>query len=76
MSEKLGSYKQYPVIRVDEVTNYQYVIRECPLCGEEHHHGYEEPVYDKLSHKSAHCTSGDVSGYYIVCDGETGGVEW
>jgi len=76
MSEQVGQFNGYPVIRVSEVTNYQYVIEECPLCGETHQHGYEDPVYEQLSHKSAHCHTSGVSGYYIFVDRETEGVEW
>jgi len=76
MSERVGTFKDCPVIRVSEVTNYQYLIEDCPLCGETHRHGKGGLQYEQLSSKSAHCNRSDVGTYYIFCDTETEGIEW
>jgi len=84
MSEKLGEFKDTPIVLVDRVEssgNPTAIIDECPVCGDTHTHGFTGVSSmckdtSSLSHRSAHCTGDtDNYGYWLVYTGETEGVE-
>jgi hypothetical protein len=69
MSEKLGEYKDTPIISIDKVTETQFVVGDCPFCGENHSHGRNKTLeINQLSHKVSHCS--ELSDYYIVKTGD------
>lgn len=70
MSRKLGSYKGKPIIEIDNITDYNAVIENCPLCGKNHRHGKPQKLEkEKLNHKSSHCS--EKGSYYIAISKKT-----
>ena len=45
----------------------QFIIENCVLCGETHHHGSKDPAVARgeLSHRVAHCSDRMGCGYYL-----------
>jgi hypothetical protein len=78
MSEVLGEFRGAPILRIDEVDQTHYHIRDCPLCGEDHRHGSSEAQRNDLAalqliSRGAHCAGETGGEYWIVADSET---EW
>lgn len=64
-----------PVNPIDRRDGVQYVIEECVICGETHHHGAANPTeIGKPSHRGAHCSELVDGGYYIVLTEDTTGL--
>lgn len=64
---------RYPVNGIDVVTDSQYIVEECTVCGGTHRHGRvpESMEPGDTIHRVAHCTDGTVASYVLRYTADT-----
>lgn len=64
---------RHPVNEIDVVTDSQYIVEECVVCGGTHRHGRVQASIEPgdTTQRVANCTDEPVASYVLRCTADT-----